>query len=82
MSDEISIERLERALAGCTRILVLDGPKVAPIFERLERELAAMRRNKDAMARAKALLANLEKSDLSVQDTPALTSLRKAGRET
>jgi hypothetical protein len=34
------------------------------------------------MARAKALLANLEKSDLSVQDTPALTSLRKAGRET
>jgi hypothetical protein len=36
---------------------VRDGPVVVPIFERLERELAAMRSNEATVVRAKALLA-------------------------
>ncbi|QOG20829.1 hypothetical protein [Bradyrhizobium sp. SEMIA] len=56
MSEPITIERLERALAMCAYLVVLYGPKVAPIFSRLERELAAMRENEDTVARAKRLL--------------------------
>jgi hypothetical protein len=57
--EPVTIERLERALVTCARILVLDGPVVAPLFERLERELAAMRAQQDTIARAKRLLENL-----------------------
>jgi hypothetical protein len=60
MSEPVTIERLERALALCAYLVVLDGPVVAPIFEKLERELAAMRSNENTIVRAKALLANLE----------------------
>jgi hypothetical protein len=52
----ITIERLERALAFAAYLVVLDGPVVAPIFERLERELQNMRSEQDAVARAKVLL--------------------------
>ena len=54
--SEITIERLERALATCARVMALHGPSVAPIFERLERELEAMRQTQDTMGRAKRLL--------------------------
>jgi hypothetical protein len=40
MSEAVTIERLERALALCARLVVLDGPVMVPIFERLERDLA------------------------------------------
>jgi hypothetical protein len=76
MSDEVTIERLERAVAVCAYIAVRDGQKAVPIFERLERELTALRSNEDAMVRAKELLVNLATSDLSMQHTPALTSRR------
>jgi hypothetical protein len=56
MSEPVTIERLERALALCAYFVVLDGPVVAPIFERLERDLEAMRRQKGTVARAKRLL--------------------------
>lgn len=59
MSEEITVERLERALALCAYIIVLDGPAAAPIFERLERELEVMRTREDTVARAKRLLENL-----------------------
>ena len=52
----ITTERVERALALCAYIMGRDGPVIAPIFERLERELAAMRRQDDTVARAKHLL--------------------------
>lgn len=52
----VSIERLERALAIAAYVVVLDGPKAAPLYERLERELAAARATDNTMARAKALL--------------------------
>jgi hypothetical protein len=35
---------------------VLDGPVLSPLFEKLERDLAAMRQNQDTVERAKRLL--------------------------
>ena len=52
----VSIERLERALAIAAYVVVLDGPIAAPLYERLERELAAARATDSTVARAKALL--------------------------
>lgn len=52
----VTIERLERALALAAYVVVLDGPKAAPLFDRLERELAAARGTQDSVARAHALL--------------------------
>jgi hypothetical protein len=54
--EPVTIERLERALAFCAYCVVRDGPVVVPLFERLERELAAMRQTQDTMGRAKRLL--------------------------
>lgn len=56
MGEPITIERLERALALAAYLVELDGPVVVPLFERLERELAAMRQTQGTMARAKRLL--------------------------
>jgi hypothetical protein len=64
--EPVTIERLERALALCARLVVLDGPIVIPFFERLERDLAEMRRDQDAVARAKRLL---DKRDAGVHST-------------
>jgi hypothetical protein len=52
---EVTVERLERGLALCAYLVVLDGPVVVPIFERLERELATMRQTQDTVERAKRL---------------------------
>jgi hypothetical protein len=62
MTEPVTIERLERALAVCAYILVLDGPVVVPLFERLERDLAALRAQHGAMDRAKDLLVSLADS--------------------
>jgi hypothetical protein len=53
---EVTIERLERALALTAYLVVLDGPVAIPWFERVERELAAKRAEQDTIARAKRLL--------------------------
>jgi hypothetical protein len=58
MSDEITIERLERGLALCA-YLELDGPIIIPLFERLESDLAALRSQEAATERAKRLLETL-----------------------
>lgn len=52
----MTIERLERALALAAYMVELDGAVAAPLFERLERDLAALRRQEDAVARAMHLL--------------------------
>jgi hypothetical protein len=52
----VTLERLERGLAIAAYLVVLHGPALAPIFERLEREVATMRSNHDAVGRAKRLL--------------------------
>jgi hypothetical protein len=59
MSEPVTIERLERAVALVAYLVALDGPKRVPLFERLERELGAMRQTEDAVERAKRLLENL-----------------------
>ena len=59
MSKPVTIERLERSLALCAYLVELDGPVVVPLFERIERELAAMRQTQDTVSRAKRLLENL-----------------------
>jgi hypothetical protein len=59
MSDVITVERLERALALCAYLVELDGPIVVPLFLRIERELAALRSQQDATERAKRLLETL-----------------------
>lgn len=64
MSEAITVERLERALALCAYLVTLDGPKRVPLFERLERELASMRQTEDAVVRAKRLLENLRSRPL------------------
>lgn len=56
--EEITVERLERALAVCAYLVMLDGPVIVSLFERLERDLAAMRGNEAAVIRAKELLGN------------------------
>jgi hypothetical protein len=39
----VTIERLERAVAFCAVLVALDGPVLAPLLEKLERELSALR---------------------------------------
>jgi hypothetical protein len=57
--SEVTIERLERALALCAYLVVLDGPKTAPLFERMERELESLRARDNTVARAQRLLEDL-----------------------
>jgi hypothetical protein len=52
----VTIERLERALVLCAYCIALDGPVYAPLFEKLERELDALRDTEDTVIRAKHLL--------------------------
>lgn len=54
--DPVTIERLERALAAISYAILLDGPIYAPVLDRLEREIAAMRANEDAVSRARQYL--------------------------
>jgi hypothetical protein len=53
---EVTLERLERALAAISYAILLDGPIYAPYLERLEREIAAMRAEEDAVSRARQYL--------------------------
>jgi hypothetical protein len=52
----VTIERLERALAVVAYMMERDGPVLVPIFEKLERELAKMKSDQDAIGRARQLL--------------------------
>jgi hypothetical protein len=53
VKPNITVDRLERALAICAFLVARDGPVMVPMFERLERELAAMRQTQDTVERAK-----------------------------
>ena len=59
----MTVERVERALLLMAYILTLDGPKYAPLYERLERELQAMKRD-DVMERARARIQSYAGSTL------------------
>jgi hypothetical protein len=52
----VTLERLLRARAAIAYAMTLDGAIYAPVFERLEREIAALRVADDVMARARRCL--------------------------
>jgi hypothetical protein len=52
----VTIDRVERGLAVLAYLMTLDGPQVAPLFEKLERELEALRAKQNTVERAKKLL--------------------------
>lgn len=52
----VTIARLEAALALVSYAIIEDGPIYTPILERLERELAALRAQDDAVSRARRYL--------------------------
>jgi len=56
IQEPVTIERLERGLALLAYLVVLDGPVLAPLFDRFERELQTMRAGQDTVSRAKRLL--------------------------
>ncbi len=53
----ITVERLRRALATVAALLIEDAA-YAPIFERMEREVALAEANVDAITRARTIVAN------------------------
>lgn len=55
-TETVTIERLEAALLLLATLIELDGDIHVALFERLEGELAALRRVEDAKARARRLL--------------------------
>ena len=65
--EDVTLERLERARAAIAYAMTLDGAVYAPIFERLEREIAARRMADDVMARAQRCL-----QDYAAAATPAV----------
>ena len=52
----LTIERLERALVVAAHLMERHGSLMVPIFEKLERELAKMKSDQDAIGRAEQLL--------------------------
>jgi hypothetical protein len=79
MSEAVTVERLERALAVCAYLVERDGPVVVPLFERLERELAVMRQTQDTVARAKRLLETYSGRQPCLSLAPPLTSEDEPG---
>lgn len=78
----VTIERLERALALAAYVVVLDGPKAAPLFDRLERELAAARATQDSVARAHALLESYRGGAIEGRELKSPGGILTQGNET
>jgi hypothetical protein len=62
-NQSVTVERLEAALAIAARAIVLDGAVYAPIFDRLEREIAALRAADDVVSRAQRYLSARDATD-------------------
>lgn len=69
-----TLERLERALAAVAYAITLDGPVYAPVLERLEREIAALRAGEDTVSRARRYVGALQ---LSTPPERAITERRR-----
>lgn len=54
--QDVTVERIEWALAFLAYLIELDGPVHTPLFEKLERELESLRAREDTVSRAKRLL--------------------------
>lgn len=62
--EYVSTERLRRALRTMARIVAAPGgDKYAPLFERLESELAARQRTSDTVERARQLIKGARQRD-------------------
>jgi hypothetical protein len=59
-NEEVTLARLERALATVAYAILLDGPIYAPILERLEREIAAWHAREDVVSRARQYLTQFK----------------------
>jgi hypothetical protein len=55
-SNEVTLEQLLQEQAAVAYCMMLDGPVYAPVFERYEREIAALLARDDAMSRARRIL--------------------------
>lgn len=66
----ITLERLERALALVSWMILEDGPAMAPYLERLEREIEQVRRQNDVVARARRYLTKYGSKYLAVTAKP------------
>jgi hypothetical protein len=53
--EPVTLDRLERGLALMAYLVALDGEVLVPLFEKLERDLEAMRSNQDTITRARKL---------------------------
>lgn len=53
-------ERLTDAIALVAEVIVKHGPQYGPILDRLEQELAALKRGNDPVSRARMHLARVE----------------------
>jgi hypothetical protein len=62
----LMLERLLRARAAIAYAMTLDGAVYAPVFERLEQEIAAVRAAEDVMARARRCLEDYAASVTNV----------------
>jgi hypothetical protein len=64
-AEPVTLDRLERGLVLMAYFVVLDGPVLAPLFEKLEREVEAMRANQDTVDR-RVLVQGSMRSDAIV----------------
>ena len=55
LDEPVTLELLERGLATLAQLVMIHGEILVPLFEKLERELEAMRRMRDTVARARKL---------------------------
>jgi hypothetical protein len=73
LHQPVTLERLERGLAVAAHLVVQHGAVMAPIFERLEREIATMRAANDTIERAKRLLESNRTTTGTIEAIPLLS---------
>ena len=72
---EVTLERLERALVAISYAILLDGPVYAPVLDRLEREIAAMRASEDVVSRARKYLDRFRVQAAAASDTGGVKAI-------
>jgi hypothetical protein len=73
--QEVTLDRLEHALAAISYAILLDGPVYAPVLDRLEREIAAMRASEDAVSRARKYLKRFRVQAAAATDTGGVKAI-------
>jgi hypothetical protein len=73
--EDLTIERLERALAAISYAILLDGPVYAPVLNRLEREIAALRASEDVVSRAQQYLEQFRDQAAAAANTGGVKAI-------